>query len=210
MPATSVSVSPARPLSIARMTGTPPATAPSNRNWQPCAAATAQSAGPACAMTCLFAVTTGMPRSSAARIQRSAGSSPPMSSTKTSAPPSRASSTDSVHRTRSSGHPFALIDARRSTTATSWTSSGNCWRTVATDRPTVPKPARTTRQGAAWEGDGLRGSRPGNTAPLMMPPLRARWARLPRRTSRATARRDGGRRDRPRPPRTPMIRPAAP
>ena len=62
----------------------PPATAASNRRAAPVLRAAASSSGPWWAMTCLFAVTTGLPAPSAAAMRVRAGSSPPMSSTMTS------------------------------------------------------------------------------------------------------------------------------
>ena len=56
----------------------PPPTAASNRRAAPVRRAMASSAGPWWAMTCLFAVTTGLPIDSAAAMSVCAGSSPPM------------------------------------------------------------------------------------------------------------------------------------
>ena len=68
----------------ARTIGIAPPTAASNRSWRPWRAASTSSGCPARAMTCLLAVTTDLPASSASRIHPAAGSMPPMVSTMTS------------------------------------------------------------------------------------------------------------------------------
>ena len=91
--------SPARPSPMARTIGIAPPTAASKRSWRPWRAASVSSAAPWRAITCLFAVTTDLPASSAARIQSAAGSTPPMASTTTSASLSRTSSMRVVQAT---------------------------------------------------------------------------------------------------------------
>ncbi len=63
------------------MTGTAPATAASKRSSTPAARAAAKSSSPCWAISCLLALTTGLPASSAARTYSRAGSVPPISST---------------------------------------------------------------------------------------------------------------------------------
>ena len=144
MPATRVSVSPARPCSIARTTGTPPATAASNRTWRPERPAASSSSGPACAMTCLLAVTTDFPAASARRIHSSAGDRPPISSTSTSTSSASASSMFSVQRTEGSIQSTRLR----------WTSRLQIDRQLQLRRPQVVQQPRDRAADRSEPGDG--------------------------------------------------------
>src|SRR5690348_17143467 len=136
------------------MTGTPPATEAPNSNWQPFSAATADSSGPKCAMSCLFAVTTDFPASSAAAIHERAGSTPPTTSTRTSASPLNTASTSSVQQTDESTHETRFLCTLRLNTCVS-ANPGTApeLRMRATELPTVPKPRSATLREAAGTTD---------------------------------------------------------
>ena len=146
-PATRHRRSPANPSRTARMIGTPPATAASNSKCRRCFAATSSSSAPASAITCLFAVTTDFPASSACRIQVEAGSVPPMSSTTMSASEASTSAKSEV-QTAPSGVQAADARFRSTSRLQTWVSrSGRpspLPRILATDRPTVPNPTSAT------------------------------------------------------------------
>ncbi len=117
----------------------------------------ASKAGPWWAITCLLAVTTGVPIDRAAAISVWAGSSPPISSTMTSAPPS-ATRWAGASVTRSAGSPEAIArSGSRTAIPTSSRPRPSAGRSSArrsisaqaTSRPTVPAPSSATRSGAA-------------------------------------------------------------
>ena len=81
MPITRETGSPRRLSRNARITGTPPATAASNKRSTPAASAAAYNSVPTLASNSLFAVTTGLPAARALEINSLAGSMPPIIST---------------------------------------------------------------------------------------------------------------------------------
>ena len=76
--------SPASDSRSGRISGMPPATDASNSRSTPAVSAASNSSSPKLASSSLFAVTTGLPAFSAARIRLRAGSTPPIISTMTS------------------------------------------------------------------------------------------------------------------------------
>src|SRR4029077_13923511 len=143
-------------------------------------------------MSCLLAVTTDLPNSSADRTHSYAGCRPPTSSTMTSASLFRMSSTSSVHVTDVGTQSTRLAAMRRlkmprSSMLGTWPSH----RILATDWPTVPNPSSPTRI-VSLAGDTIRlrvHSRPRQPAVLRFrsPGARARGVRVPRPVVRARA-----------------------
>src|SRR6185312_4168885 len=143
------------------MTGTPPATDAPKSSWQPFSAATASSSGPKRAMSCLFAVTTDLPASSAALTHERAGSTAPTTSTTTSASLSSTASTSSVQLTDESVQDTRLRCTWRLKTCVS-SNPGTFpeLRMRATELPTVPKPrSATLREAAEATDSGAGGER---------------------------------------------------
>ena len=97
IPCTRSIVAPASDSWITRITGTTPATAPSNRSCTPSARATSHSSSPCWESSCLLAVTMCRPARIACNRYERAGSIPPISSTIRS-DPSRISSNDPERR----------------------------------------------------------------------------------------------------------------
>src|SRR5579862_1177005 len=144
--------SPHKPVRNAGSTGTPPATEAPNSNWHPLLDANCSKAVPCRAISCLFAVTTDLPASSAPRTISSAGVSPPISSITMSASECKTVCTSSVHVTSLGTHACFLRSKLR---LQMWVNrSDGDWlshRIFATDLPTVPKPISATRQ--TWPPD---------------------------------------------------------
>src|SRR5579885_1590393 len=140
------------------MTGTPPATEAPKSSWQPFSAATANSSGPKRAMSCLFAVTTDFPASSAAFTHERAGSTPPTTSTTTSTSPFSTASTLSVQQTDESTHETRLRWTLRLKTCVS-SNPGTFpeLRIRATELPTVPNPSRAILREATGATDSEAG-----------------------------------------------------
>src|SRR5215212_4051766 len=164
------SLLPTRPSRSVLTIGMPPATAASKLSATWLRSASAASFTPCFASSALFAVTTDLPEASAVSTARLAGSpAPPISSTNTSMPGSRASATGSLTQRiffRSIPRFFALL---RAVTAT--ISIGRPQRALSavrccsirrtTDAPTVPRPASPTFSGVAmWRPGGKRRSAP--------------------------------------------------
>src|SRR5690242_19180487 len=100
-------------------------------------------------MSCLLAVTTDLPASSAAFTQERAGSIPPSTSTTTSVSLLRTASMCSVQQTDESTHETRLrFTLRLKTCVSSNQGTLSELRIRATDLPTVPKPRSATLRGA--------------------------------------------------------------
>ena len=130
IPCTRSIVAPASDSWSTRITGTTPATAPSNRSCTPSARAASHNSSPYCDSSCLLAVTMWRPARIACRRYERAGSIPPISSTIRS-DRSRISSNDPELRVitpDSSGRSPVIRSIR-----------GACWgSSVANADPTVP------------------------------------------------------------------------
>src|ERR1039457_7209629 len=163
MPLTRVIWSPERPCSTPAMTGTPPATAAPCTSCTLCFAASRSSAAPRYAINCLLAVTTDLSAAKDFRSQRSAGSSPPTSSTTMSARELRTSSKFSVHTTEP-GTCFAASELRLRAMLRlkMWLSSTPGSFAAASTRvtalPTVPRSSSAILTGAAAVAEFLPGS----------------------------------------------------
>src|SRR3984885_15330622 len=139
--------SPHSPVRSAGRTGTPPATEGPNSIRHPLRLASCRRSEPCRAISCLFAVPTDFPDSSALRTICSAGFRPPISSITMSTSDFRTDSTSSVHMTS-----FGTQDCffRSTLRLQMWVRRRErlpfSHRIFATARPTVPKPIRATRQ----------------------------------------------------------------
>ena len=137
--------SPAKPWRNPLTIGMPPATAASKPRCAPRPRASASSSAPLSAMTCLLAVTTDLPASSARRIHAVAGSSPPITSTTTAASEPSTTSMSSVQTTSGGTQSTRLRSTLRLQICVS--RRRRCdpsQRMRATARPTVPKPTSAT------------------------------------------------------------------
>src|SRR5215213_3216141 len=166
------SLLPTRPSRSVLTIGMPPATAASKFRATPLRSASAASFTPCAASSALFAVTTDLPDASAVSTARLAGSAaPPISSTNTSMPGSRASAIGSFTQRiflRSTPRFLALLRAVTATISiprpqrsVSAARCSSIRRT--TDAPTVPRPASPTFSGVAMRrpnGQMRRGSAP--------------------------------------------------
>jgi hypothetical protein len=160
MPVTRVMRSPARPSRSAASMGMPPATEASKSSRTPRRSARASRSAPCAAMSCLFAVTTERPLSSARATHAPAGSSPPTTSTTMSTGAAKISSMSDVHVTSPGTQSTRLRATSRLKMWVRRTPRGGCSvRMRAAARPTVPNPSSATRQdgsgGAVSSREGL-------------------------------------------------------
>src|ERR1019366_9165014 len=132
--------------------GIPPATEAPNSRRLPISPASSTNSGPLSAIRSLFAVTTGLPARNALRIHSPAGVMPPTSSTKMSASDESTSSILSVQRPfEGAQSTFFRLTLRLKICVNSKESFASSHSSLATDRPTVPKPARAILN-FLWEG----------------------------------------------------------
>src|SRR3954454_23872995 len=157
----------ARSAASGERTGIPPATAASKRNDALEPRAISSSSGPWWATTCLLAVTTGFPAPRAAAIRVRAGSSPPITSMRTSLSGSATRWAGASVR-RSPGTPDSRALARsRTATPVRVTGgpsdaarrSGASSSAPTTARPTVPAPRTATRSAGRVMAERRDGSR---------------------------------------------------
>ena len=135
-----------------RMSGMPPHTAASNNKSIPASSAAANSSAPCWARSALFAVTTGLPFFSAARISLRGSSTPPINSTTKSTVGSLTTNSASVVMTSAATEPECAAVFRTATRATSRRTplraamvSDCCFTKRTNAAPTVPCPITPRR-----------------------------------------------------------------